>query len=474
MSRVLPLILLAILFQCTNLAPKYVRPEKPVADDWQAEIQSTQTQVYADLAWRSFYRDSQLQTLIERALQNNRDLRVAALNMERVRALFRIQAAEQLPQFEANGSASYRRIPGDLAGSEHGIETHQYGVNLGLLSYELDFFGKIQNLKKGALEQFLASSEAWKAAQISLVSQVGLAYVNLQVDGARLELAQKTLEAQQSALNLAQRRFELGAASALSVKQAQISVDSARVEIAGLNRQIGLDQNALELLIGQPLERNQLRALPIDADLLLTDLPAELSSEQLLGRPDIQRSEHLLKAANANIGAARAAFFPSIRLTASGGTASASLSNLFQSGSGAWSFVPQISVPIFTWGETKAKVKVAKVDAEIALSQYEGTIQTAFREVADGLTTQTFIKDQIQAQQALVATAQESLRLSQARFERGVDSFLNVLDAQRSLYAAQQGLLSVQADRLANHVRLYRALGGGWDAHSSAATAAQP
>ena len=454
----------ALLAGCT-LIPKYTKPEAPVPSSWPSGPAYKETKatpgapVAADLKWRDFFTDERLQKIIETALNNNRDLRVAALTVERARALYRIQRAELLPTVNAVGSGGKERVPADVSGTGSAITLEQYSVNLGISSWEIDFFGRIRSLEKRALEEYFATEEARRSAQILLVSEVANAYLTLAADRETLKLAQSTLETQQAAYDLIRRRYEKGLATALDLRQAQTQVDAARVDIARYTQRVAQDENALNLLVG----------LPVPSDLLPEALsnvtpPKEISpgmsSEVLLHRPDILSAEHLLKASNANIGAARAAFFPRIRLTTAIGTASAELSGLFKAGSDAWNFSSQIVLPIFD-ARTWSALRVTKVEREIALAQYEKAIQAAFREVADALAQRGTVGDQLEAQQSLVNATAETYRLTNARYTKGIDSYLGVLDAQRSLYASQTGLIAIRLANLAYQVRLYAVLGGG-------------
>ncbi len=467
MYRYLLLLLVGItlvLGGCT-LAPEYTRPASPVPEDWPrgAAYQETKTasgvSTASELKWQEFFTDEKLQKIITTALKNNRDLRLAALNVERARALYRIQRAELLPTVNAVGSGSKQRVPADLSTTGNAMTAEQYSVNLGIISWEIDFFGRIRSLKDRALEEYLATDQARRSAQILLVSAVANTYLSLAADRENLKLAESTLETQQAAYNLIRRRCDVGLASELDLRRAQSQVDIARGDAARNTRLVAQDENALTLLIGSSAP-SELMPSALDS----VSPPREISpgkpSETLLLRPDILAAEHRLKASNANIGAARAAFFPRISLTTAIGTASADLSGLFKSGQETWSFAPQITMPIFdarTWSAYDA----TKVEREIALAQYENVIQTAFREVADALAVRGTVDQQIAAQQSLVNAVAETYRLSNARYTKGIDSYLGVLDAQRSLYGAQQGLISLRLARFTNRVNLYKVLGGG-------------
>lgn len=457
----------AVLVSGCTLIPEYSRPEAPIPADWPSgpayeDPASMRGAPRArELHWREFFTDERLQAIIQTALENNRDLRVAALNVERARALYRIRRAELLPAVDATGSGGKERIPADISETRHSRTVEQYRVDLGISSWEIDFFGRIRSLKKRALEEYLATEEARRSARILLISEVATAYLTLAADRENLHLARSTLESQQAAYNLIRRRYEVGLVPELDVHQAQTRVDAARVQVARYTALAARDENALNLLLGTPAPA-ELLPETLSAVKPPEDISAGTSSEVLLSRPDILRAEHSLKAVNANIGAARAALFPRISLVSAIGTASDELSGLFQSGTGAWNYNARIVLPVFdprTWSALEA----AKVEREIALARYERAIQVAFREVADALAQKGTLGDQMQAQRSLVNAAAEAYRLSNARYTRGIDIYLNVLDAQRSLYAAQQGLIAVRLATLANQVQLYAVLGGGGD-----------
>jgi multidrug efflux system outer membrane protein len=463
----LPMGAILILAGCSTMAPKYSRPEAPVqaawpaGDSYRAEAAKPAQKPVADIPWQEFFVDAKLRKLIALALENNRDLRVAVLNIERSRAQYQIRRADLLPHVDASASASFQRVPEDLSTTGKAMNVDQYNVGLGVSSYELDLFGRVRSLKDQALEQYLATEQARQSVQISLVSQVAVAYLTLAADRERLQLAKETLANQQDSYKLTKSRLEAGISSALDLNQARTSVESARVDISRYTTFIAQDENALNLVVGSPVQADLLPASLSEELTAMTDLPAGLPSDVLLKRPDILQAENLLKGANANIGAARAAFFPRITLVSSIGLGSDDLGGLFKSGSFAWKFAPQVSLPIFDAGSNKANLTVAEVDRDIAASQYEKAIQTAFREVADALAQRGTIDDQLSAQQSLTDATAETYRLSQARYEKGVSSYLVVLDSQRSLYGAQQNLIGARLSRLTNLVTLYKVLGGG-------------
>jgi multidrug efflux system outer membrane protein len=460
----------AFLSGCT-LAPKYTRPEAPVPAAWPAgpaydnASNSPGAPEAADMPWRLFFADERLRKVIETALENNRDLRTAALNVERARALYGVQRSELFPSVNAVGDGSRQRTPADLTSTGEVGRGERYGVHLGISSWEIDFFGRIRSLKDRALEEYLATEQARRGARILLVSGVANAYLALAADRETLRLARSTLETQQAAYDLVRKRVDVGLSPVLDLRQAQTRVDAARVDAALYARRVAQDENALDLLVGSKVPAGLLPA-GLDAVIPPKEISAGLSSGVLLRRPDILQAENRLKGANANIGAARAALFPRISLTAAFGTASAELSGLFKSGSESWNFAPQVVLPIFD-ARSWSALTVVKVEREIAVTQYEKAIQSAFREVADALAARGTIDEQLSAQQSLTDAVAETYRISNLRYEKGIDSFLGVLDAHRSLYAAQQGLIAVRLAKLASQVNLYAVLGGGDDPASS-------
>jgi multidrug efflux system outer membrane protein len=452
---------------CATMAPKYKQPAAPVPASWPNGPAYKETKAgagekaVADISWQEFFVDPNLRKLIALALENNRDLRVAALNIERSRAMYQIQRSDLFPMVDATAGANYQRIPAGFSTTGNSVTVDQYSVGLGVSSYELDLFGRVQSLKDQALEQYLSTEQARRSVQISLVSQVAVGYLTLAADREHLQLAKDTLSSQQSSYQLTRSRFEAGISSALDLHQAQTSVDTARVDIARFTTLVAQDENALNLVVGSPAPDELIPQKLAETLTALRDVSPGLPSDVLLRRPDILQAEGQLKGANANIGAARAAFFPRITLVSSVGFGSDGLASLFKSGSFAWNFTPQVSLPIFDAGFNRANLEVSEVDRDIAVAKYELAIQTAFREVADALAQRGTIDDQIAAQQSLTDATAESYRLSQARYEKGVDSYLNVLDSQRSLYSAQQNLIATRLTRLATMVTLYKVLGGG-------------
>jgi multidrug efflux system outer membrane protein len=463
----LPVLLVSLLWGCT-LAPPYSKPASPVPAGWPtgAAYQDTKTTASAptaaaELPWREFFTDGRLREIILIALNNNRDLRLAVLNVDKARAMYGIQRAELWPSVNAVGSGSRERVPADLSSTGSAKTNERYDIKLGISSWEIDFFGRIQSLKDRALEEYLATDQARRGAQILLVSSIANTYLALAADRENLKLAAATLGTQEASYKLIRKRQDVGLASELDLRRAQSLMDAARGEVARSTQLAAQDENALTLLVGSALPP---ALLPTDLGSVSPpqEISPGLSSELLLRRPDVMAAEHRLKAANANIGAARAAFFPRISLTAILGTASAELSGLFSGGSGTWSFVPVIALPIFD-ARTWSAYDVTKAEKEISVAQYEKAIQAAFREVADALAVRGTVNQQIAAQQSLVDAVQETYRLSYSLYTKGIDSYLGVLDAQRSLNAAQQGLISLHFVRFTNLITLYKVLGGGGD-----------
>ena len=456
-ARLTPLFLAIALTGCVNLAPDYQRPEAPVPGHWPTELAEPSAAATVLSSLDSFVVDPRLEQVITQALRNNRDLRVAALNVATARAQYRVQEAEEYPAVTGAASGTHSRSA--QTGSGATTVNHQYSV-MPSLSFELDLFGKLQNLSDAALESYLALDETRRSTQISLVAEVATAWLTLAADRERLQLAKDTLVSQQATYDLQQRSHDLGNTSGLALAQAQTTVESARVDVATYQSQVQQDLNALQLLVGTPVDEALLPQVLGAENTELVALPDILPSSVLLQRPDVLAAEHTLMAANANIGAARAAFFPSISLTGSAGTASSELAGLFKAGTGYWSFAPSISVPIFNAGSNKASLEAARSKSEAQLATYEKTIQTAFREVADALAVRSTIHDRLTAQQALTDAAARSYHLADALYRNGASSYLDALDAQRSLYSARKTFISFRLIEQSNRVTLFKALGG--------------
>ncbi|THF63675.1 efflux transporter outer membrane subunit [Pseudothauera nasutitermitis] len=455
------LALSGLLGAC-SLMPAHERPALPTPAAWPTgeAYPADGAAAAPDIGWETFFRAPELQQLIRTALDNNRDLKAAALNVEAYRAQYRIQRADRFPALDVEASGTRQRLPADLSASGEAATTGQYSVGLGVAAYELDFFGRVRSLEQQALENYLAQEASQRAIRLSLTAEVATAWFTWRSDQAQLALTRDTLNAYEASLALIRQRFEAGAASELELRQAQAEVDAARAQEARYVRQVAQDANGLQLLLGAPLPPQAGMPEMPDGE-LLAELPVGLPADVLWRRPDIVAAEHRLRAANANIGAARAAFFPGITLTASAGTASSELSGLFDGGSGFWSFVPQLRLPVFNAGRLAASLDHAELRKEIAVAEYEKAIQTAFREVSDGLAARQTFLAQLRAELDLVDTNRHYLDLAGQRYRAGVESYLTVLDAQRALFNARQQLIGSWLAQLSSEVALYKALGGG-------------
>jgi multidrug efflux system outer membrane protein len=483
MRPTLAALAVAWLTACTMM-PHYRRPEPPLSGHWpedaQPPTQATNSSALpaAEIGWSEFFTDARLRRLIEIALRDNRNLRIAVLNVVASEAQYRIQRGALLPPISVSGSGIVEKIPSNgatpLAGTgttgassvqvegSPGTIFRYYTAGVGITNYELDLFGRERSLTTQAFEQYLSSAENRRSTQLALVAEVATDYFSLLTDQALLKLTQETLQSQSESYDLTKAMFDRDSATLLSLRQAETSVDAARASLAQYQRQVAQDLHALTLVLGEELPADLPAGQDIDGQGLLAELPAGLPSDLLTRRPDIIAAEHALRAANANIGAARAAFFPSIQLTGSAGFASSKLGSLFDKGTGTWLFAPTINLPIFTGGRNVANLDLANTEKSLNVAQYELTVQTAFREVSDALSARSTYHDQLDAQDALVRADADAYRLAQLRFRSGVDSYLTTLDAQRSLYSAQQSLFSLKQAQLNNLVTLYKALGGGW------------
>lgn len=445
-----------LLAGCGTMIPPRVKPALPVAASYPGQPAGAAAGVaVADIAWSAYFTDTRLQRLIGLALETNRDLRVAVLAIDQARAQLQLRRADELPTVNAGVTAS--RAPGG-----NGSIVSSYSAGLQISAYEVDFFGRVRSLGEAAQAQLLASTEARKTVQIALVSAIAQTWFAVQADEALLEVTRQTLETRQESYRLTRLKFDNGASSELDLRQAESALEAGRVALAQQTRQRALDENALVLLVGRPLPADLPPATPLGRAPAMADLPAGLPSDLLVRRPDLRQAEQQLVAANANIGAARAAFFPRISLTASAGVASNELSGLFKGGNLAWSFVPQLLQPIFDAGRNQANLEAAQLARDVAVANYEKAIQSAFREVSDALAGRATLGEQLRAQQAQAQAEQVRLRLADLRYRNGASSYLEVLDAQRALFAAQQAVVQVQAAQLQNQVALYKALGGGW------------
>ena len=483
---------LLALAGCTSLAPDYARPMLPVPATLNGTNGPNGSEGTAlapetgPMGWQEFLQEPRLRELVALALQNNRDLRVAVLAIEKARAQYGVEQSNRFPAVGATAAGNRTRTADDLNTSGRSPTSSQYSAQLGFSSYEIDFFGRVKNLNEAALQEFLRTTENRRSVQLSLVAEVANAWLTLDADGRRLQLAQDTLRSRQKSYELTERSHALGAASGLTLAQAQTTVDTARADVAAFTSQVARDRNALALLAGAPVPAALLPdganpgattspaqaasasasvapapSLATPAATLLA-VPGDLPSSVLLNRPDVRAAEYTLRGAYASIGAARAAFFPSITLTASAGTASNALSGLFDGGNGTWSFAPQIRLPIFDAGRNRANLQIAETARDTALAQYDKAVQTAFREVADALAERATLAERLQAQQSLQAATLKALQLSEARYRLGADSYLPVLDAQRALYSAQQTLIGLALAEQANRITLYKVLGGRW------------
>ena len=464
---ILSLVLLFMAGGCT-MAPNYVQPDLPIPSTYPAASGGNMSAGVTDAAntelpgWTAFFNDAPMRRVIELALENNRDLRVSMLNIEKTRAQYQIQRADMLPTVNASGSATNQHLPADLSSTGVKGVNRQYSASLGFSAFELDLFGRIRSLTTQALETYYSVEEEAKSAQLSLVAETAGMYLQLVADREVYDLTEATARNRKKTYDLIVQKFEAGVASDLDVSQARTILDEAEVELARAATKVSQDENALALLMGCPVPAD----LPVVRRLAhvrtMDDLPEGVPSTLLERRPDIRAAEHVLKGASANIGAARANFFPTISLTAAFGKMSSDYSNLFDAGSKAWSFLPQVSLPIFDMGRNRATLDVSSADRDIAVARYEKAVQTAFREVADSLAQRQNIGNQLAAQESLVAATGRSVAHANTRYGAGVGNFLDVLDAERSLYSARSGLIAARLLRESNALTLYKAMGGGW------------
>lgn len=472
------------LSACIDLSPTYQRPAAPVAVAWPDAASAARAPdvLAADIGWRTFFVDARLQNTIALALSNNRDLRVAILNIEKARAEYRIQRASLLPELDLGGSEDAERTPASVRSAQSGSVSsgngqsgeisHVYSADLGFTSYELDLFGRVRNLSKAALETYLSTVETRRSTQISLVSEVASDWLTLASDRRLLAIAQSTQASEQRTFDLVDREHALGAASALDVAQAQASLQAARNSAAQAQTTAEQARNALDLVAGARVPDADLPDAQVDPVSSIAAIPAGIPSAVLQRRPDVLAAEHTLKADNANIGAARANFFPTISLTAALGFESPALAHLFTGGNRSWSVAPSATLPIFDAGANRATLDASKATFRIDVATYEKTIQTAFEEVANALATRATIGAQLDAQTRTVQADQHAYDLSMALYKQGSDSLLDALTEQRLLYAAQQSLVATQLSAQTSLVTLYAALGGGVDAGTPGASAA--
>lgn len=465
MRRQLALFLSAALASnACAMIPRYERPKAPVPETWAGAATTEATaggKPAADLRWQDFFTDPRLRSVVELALASNRDLRTANLTVEKVQALYRIQRGNVFPSIGVQAAGEKVRLPENMGDEGEAKTSGSYSVYVGTAAWEIDLFGRLRSLKKSALEQYLATEHARRATQTSLVAAVASSYLVLAANAENLALARATLESQLSSFEMQKRSRELGIASDLELRQVESQVEAARAAVAAFTGEVAVARNALDVLAGTPVPA-ELLPERLDAVAEAGALAPGLPSDVLLGRPDILAAEHRLLSANASIGAARAAFFPRVSLTAGPiGTMSSDLDGLFASGSRSWLFVPQILSPIFSSGSLRANLRASKLDRDIAVAQYEKAIQVAFAEVSNGLTLRRTLVEQRQAQNALVDSLAETHRLSDERYKAGLDGYLSVLVAQRALFGAQQALVGVRLAEQVNLVTLYKVLGGG-------------
>ena len=458
----LPLAALPVLVTsaCT-MSPHYQPPALAVTDAWPVAPDGSATAVDDNLSWQAVFHDERLQRVISRVLDNNRDLRVAVLNIEKARAGYRMQRASLFPSLNANAANSHSLTPAPISGFGTALDESVYSAQLAVPAWQVDLFGKVQSETKAAFETYLQTAETRRAAQVSLISETASAWLTLGADQDLLRLAQSTLKSRQDTLGLTQRTFALGEASQTDLHNDEILAEQARADVAQYQAQVNQDKDALVLLAGSAIPDADLPdGMPGD-DAILTTLPSGVPSQVLTRRPDVLAAEHAIKAANGDIGAARAAFFPSISLTGDTGNESLSLSHLFDAHTGAWSFTPAVSLPIFAGGYNVANLKSAKTSRDIAVAQYDKAVQSAFKDVADALAVRATIEDRLDATRKAAADAHDNLKLESARYQRGIDSYIDQLDAQRTDYSSEQAAISVQLLRDTNLVTLYAALGGG-------------
>ncbi len=460
-------LLFALLGGC-SLIPVYRRPALPVSAQYPVTTEATGTAAASDIGWQNFFSDPALQGLIALSLDNNRDLRVAALNVLQAQAQYRVDRASLFPAINATGSLDTYRTPADLGSTGHALNYRAYSLGVGAVSWEIDLFGKIRSQAKAAQETYLSDADTALSTQISLIAQISSEYYTWLADRESLKISQDTLAAQQHSLQLTQMAAAQGTDTGLDVAQAETTVDTAQANVALYTRQVAEDMDELVLLAGAPipavLQAQMEQVSGLDASAMLPAVPAGLPSDLLDRRPDIRAAEHTLLSANANIGAARAAFFPSISLTANGGTESAGLSHLFGAGQGSWLFEPSISIPIFAAGANFANLDIAKIQKRIDIATYEKTIQSAFHDVADALNARGTYEAQVQAEQNLVDADNRYYQLADMRFQAGIDNYLNVLVAENSL-------VSLKLAAQQNSITLYKALGGGWQKTTAPAPA---
>ncbi|AIA72242.1 efflux transporter outer membrane subunit [Pectobacterium atrosepticum] len=453
----LSLIAVTLLLAGCSMAPTYTTPPSPITEQWKSDRHSSAT-----TDWKTFIQDERLRHLVDMALANNRDLRQTLLNVDVARAQYRIQRADRLPGIEAQGSGSRQRVPGDISPTGQAAVQSEWRSGVGLAAFELDLFGRVKSLSDAAMEEYLATENNARGARITLIAEVVQAYLTRNGAAQRYELTNSTLQSRQDSLRLISERRAVGVASALDYQEALGLVEQVRAEREQVTRQLRQSENALRLLVGTNDIDRYLPQKSVAEEAILQNIAPGTPSQLLAYRPDIEAAENRLKSRNASIGAARAAFFPRISLTGMYGSASTELSDLFSSGQQAWSFSPQITLPLFSGGSNMANLDVANLRKDIAVADYEKTIQTAFREVSDALDATDTLRREALAQESLTKTNLESLRLAEARYAGGVDGHLRYLDAQRRAFGSQIQLIDIRTQHQVALSTLYRALGGGW------------
>ncbi|WP_124552888.1 efflux transporter outer membrane subunit [Methylophilus methylotrophus] len=456
-SRIPLIVALAFAMSSCSLVPEYFRPTAPVPETYPGQPANESVTEAPPLTWQTYFPDADLQKLIQVGLQHNRDLKTAVLRMDEAKATYGVQKADRLPTVQGNLNYDRSRT---VFSSSQAFEAELFRVGVGISEYEIDVFGRVKSLTQSALEQYLAVTENRQAVQATLITEIATQYVNYLAIHAQLKVTQQTLADRQQMLQRTQRRFDAGLDQVLDVKAAQIQVEQVQAQLAQWQRQLATTKNALYLLLGEPSQRTPLPVKPL-ADLKLADVTPGLPSTLLTRRADIRAAEHQLKAANANIGAARAAFYPRLQLTTNVGLVNSDFAKLFSdTGSNYWAFSPQLVIPIFNYGRNKASLKLAEARQHIEVVNYEKTIQTAFKEVMDVLSTRTAIAEEVASRTRLRELESSRLQLVQRKLDQGLVTYLEVLDAQRSVLDAQSQALQIQQQALQNQVGLYKALGG--------------
>ncbi|MFB9136309.1 efflux transporter outer membrane subunit [Vibrio olivae] len=464
-TKLLSVLIAGALAGC-SMAPDYQRSSTDVSTSGEGWSESTATQVTNETVlpeWRTFLADLKLQSIVELALENNKDLRQTILNVAALRAQYRVQDADRYPGLDANASGNRTRSSDALTGNGEQYSS-TYSATVGVTSYELDLFGRVKSLSDQALETYMAAEEGRRSAVIALISEVTSSYMTLMANQELLALSEDTVKAYEETLELVQTRYDAGFSDALTLAQSKTALHSAQATVSQYKLAVAQGYNTLRQLVGAPIKARLEGKLPTEEGSILSQLEVGSTSALLLSRPDIMAAEHTLKADNANIGAARAAFFPQITLTGQAGVSSSSLDSLFGSDATYWSFSPAITMPIFNWGATSAQLDIAEISKEASIIAYQQAIETGFKEVSDALLGQQYYMEEWNAQKANLDANEDYYQLAKLRFEKGSDSYFDLLDAQRSLFAARESELSSHLNLLTSRVNLYKALGGGWQA----------